>query len=476
MINRVLSLLLFVFILSAPREPASTTEAQTGRAIAIRNVTVIPVTGASPIANATVVITGERITAVGPATKVKIPQGARVINGTGKFLLPGFIEMHAHLSKTRASSMGLFIANGITTLRDMGGDHEELLRWRREIRSGTRLGPRILMAGPYLESARNIERMRKDPPSERVEPFERTRIGVGSPDEARRVVADLAKREIDFIKIRTVQDRETYLALNKAADEHGLKLVGHVTGIPPEVVLASGQDGVEHLFYPSLTSKNADERIAFWKKFAERGIVVVPTLVALFEGTFPPTDKLRAVVEDEKGAVDPRRPYISKYLVLDWREQVLEATDQRRQTLRKNWDDIARRDLREMHQAGVELLVGSDVAVLNVFPGYSLHDEMALFVSELGMTPGEVIERATRRSAKFLGLADQIGTVEEGKIADLVLLDANPLDDIHNTKRISAVILRGTVYEQPGIKRILDDVRAAPDIRVDDWGRTSSVR
>jgi imidazolonepropionase-like amidohydrolase len=101
---------------------------------------------------------------------------------------------------------------------------------------------------------------------------------------------------------------------------------------------------------------------------------------------------------------------------------------------------------------------------------------MALFVSELGMTPGEVIERATRRSAKFLGLADQIGTVEEGKIADLVLLDANPLDDIHNTKRISAVILRGTLYDQRGIKRILSDVRAAPDIRIDDWGRTSSVR
>jgi imidazolonepropionase-like amidohydrolase len=129
-----------------------------------------------------------------------------------------------------------------------------------------------------------------------------------------------------------------------------------------------------------------------------------------------------------------------------------------------------------MHEAGVDLLVGSDAAVLNIFPGYSLHDEMALFVTELGMTPGEVIERATRRSAKFLGLLDQTGTVEEGKIADLVLLEANPLDDIRNTKRISAVILRGTLYDQSGIKRILAEVRAAPDIRIDDWGRTSAVR
>ena len=474
--NRLIaSLLLFVLALVVPLERSSPTiRAQTARVIAVRNVTVIPVTGAPPILNSTVVIKGERIVSIGPTAK--IPSGARVINGTGKFLLPGFIEMHAHLSKTRASSLGLFVANGITTLRDMGGDHEELLRWRRVVRAGSRLGPRILMAGPYLESARNIERMRKDPPSERVEPFERTRIGVGSPEEARRIVAELAKREIDFLKIRTVQDRETYLALNKAADEHGLKLVGHVTGIPPEVVLTSGQDGVEHAFYPSLQSKNKDERLAVWRKFAERGIVVVPTLVSIFEGTFPPTDKLRAIVEDEKGQIDPRRQYLAKYLVLDWREQVLEATDERRQTLHKIWEEMARRDFREMHEAGVELLVGSDAAVLNIFPGYSLHDEMALFVSELGMTPAEVIERTTRRSAKFLGLLDQTGTVEEGKIADLVLLDANPLDDIRNTKKISAVIVRGTVYDQKGIKKILAHVRAAPDIRTDDWGRTSAVR
>ena len=475
MTNRLIaSLLLFILALVVPLELSSTTHAQTARAIAIRNVTVISVTGAAPILNANVVINGERIVSIGPTAK--IPRGARVINGAGKFLLPGFIEMHAHLSKTRASSLGLFIANGVTTVRDMGGDHEELLRWRREVRAGSRLGPRILMAGPYLEAARNIERMRKDPPSERVEPFERTRIGVGSPEEARRIVAELAKRELDFLKIRTVQDRETYLALNKAADAHGLKLVGHVTGIPPEVVLTSGQDGVEHAFYPTLESKNKDERLAVWRKFAERGIVVVPTLVSIFEATFPPTVRLRAITEDEKGQIDPRRQYLAKYLVLDWREQVLEATDQRRQTLRKIWEETVRRDLREMHEAGVELLVGSDAAVLNIFPGYSLHDEMALFVTELGMTPAEVIERATRRSAKFLGIADQTGTVEQGKIADLVLLDADPLDNIGNTKRISAVILRGRLYEKTGIKKILADVRAAPDIRTDDWGRTSATR
>lgn len=185
---------------------------------------------------------------------------------------------------------------------------------------------------------------------------------------------------------------------------------------------------------------------------------------------------MRAVVEDEEGKDDPRRRYVSRYLVLDWREQVLEANDERRQALRKLWEEVVRRDLREMHEAGMDVLVGSDAAVLNVYPGYSIHDEMALFVSELGMTPAEVIERATRRPAEFLRIADSVGTVERGKVADLVLLNANPLQDIRHTRRIAAVVLRGTLYDGRGLEQLLWAVRGAPDRRVDDWGRKASAR
>src|SRR5262245_53554997 len=179
--------------------PALQAAAGAPRLLAIRNVTVISGTGAPPVESATVLIRDDRIAAIGPASETVIPAGTRIVEGAGKFLAPGFIDLHSHMSKARASAFGLFVANGVTTIRDMGGDFEEMLQWRREVQTGARIGPRIIMAGPILEAARRVEQMRKDPPEARIEPFERVRIPVGSPEDARRVVAELASRDIDFL-------------------------------------------------------------------------------------------------------------------------------------------------------------------------------------------------------------------------------------------------------------------------------------
>jgi imidazolonepropionase-like amidohydrolase len=127
--------------------------------------------------------------------------------------------------------------------------------------------------------------------------------------------------------------------------------------------------------------------------------------------------------------------------------------------------------VREMREAGVRLMAGSDVAVLNIFPGWSLHDELALFVDSIGMPPREALARATRVPAEWLGLADSVGTVEQGKVADLVLLDANPLRDITNTRRIAAVFLRGRLFQQDDLDALLAQVAAARDQGVNDWVR-----
>jgi imidazolonepropionase-like amidohydrolase len=127
--------------------------------------------------------------------------GAHVIEGRGRFLVPGLIDMHTHVSKTRASGLAWLVAAGVTTVRDMGGDHDELLRWRSEIAAGQRVGPRLRIAGPYLESGHNAARQHATPVSEMVEPVERTRLGVATPADAERIVAAVAARGVDHLKI-----------------------------------------------------------------------------------------------------------------------------------------------------------------------------------------------------------------------------------------------------------------------------------
>jgi len=438
--------------------------------IAIVDVTLISGTGAPPLRGATVVVDGERITAVGPAAAVRVPADARPVDGRGKFLIPGLVDMHTHVSKTRGSALQLFVANGVTTLRDMGGDQEELLRWRREIRAGARIGPRLLLAGPYLESARNVERMRGTPVAEMAEPVERTRIPVGSPEEARRVVAMIAKAGLDHVKIRTVQDRATYLAIAEAAKQENLPLVGHAPSLPPEDILAAGQKSLEHGLVVPPASPEREQRLAVYRRFADAGTVVVPTLVTAFASGLQPQETLAAMVEDEAGKIEPRRRYVSKFLLIDWREQVSEQTPERRAFF-KDYVPRARQVLREMHEAGVKILAGSDTAVLGVFPGSSLHEEMALLVSELGMTPAQALERATRGSAEFLGLGASLGTIAPGKLADLVLLGADPLADIQNLRRVEAVFLGGRLFTRADLDLLLAAVEAAPDRQRNDWPR-----
>ncbi len=440
-------------------------------ALLIRDVTILSM-DAEPPRRGSVLVRGDRIDYVGPTATLPAAPDARVVDGRGRFLIPGLIDMHTHVSKTRGSSLSLLVAAGVTTVRDLGGDHDELLMWRREIDAGTRVGPRLLIAGPYLESASNAARQHATSPSEMVEPVERTRIPVPTPADAERIVAGLAARGVDHLKIRTTTDRATYLAIGAAAARHRLPLAGHFQPYPIKDVFTSRQASVEHGFYPPLAERSDLDRRAFFTRLAAAGVAIVPTLV-VFEryGLAGDETLTRRVAEVEKPATGKRM--LSAYLRTEWREQLAELTADRLPEYRRLYDAV-RRDLREMRAAGVRILAGTDIGVLNLVPGESLHEEVRLLVREGHLSPLDALRAATRDAAVFLRRDAEIGTIAAGKRADLVLLEADPLADVAHLSRISAVVLRGRVFDRPALTRLVDDVAAAADVAANDWPRVPS--
>ncbi|MGH7556389.1 MAG: amidohydrolase family protein [Gemmatimonadota bacterium] len=432
--------------------------------LAIRGVTVIDGTGAPGRPGSTVLIRDRRIVAVGPDQEIAPPPGARVLEGEGRYLIPALWDMHTHLSKARAPALPLLVANGVLGVRDVGGDMDELFRWEEEIRAGERTGPRIVMAGPYLESASNVLRVLMEGT---VEPEERTRIPIANPEDARRVVDSIAGRGVDLVKVRTWPDLETFRAIADAAADHGLPLAAHTFGLPPEDLREGAVASIEH-FYPVPEDWTEVERQSFYEELAGNGTLVVSTLVVLFESLLVPDSLAARIVADPSGSIDDRRRYVSAFLLADWEEQLPERSPQAVQNWKEYYPAVLQ-ILQEMQEAGVPLLPGTDLGVLLIFPGSSLHRELELLVEEVGLTPMEALESATRHPVESMGLADSLGTIEAGKIADLVLLEGDPLEDIANTRRIAAVIQEGRLYAEEDLDRMREQVLAMPELKENDW-------
>ena len=428
--------------------------------VALTHVTAIDVDRGTARPDLTVLIDGSRITAIGPAATTPTPSTASIINARGKYLIPGLWDMHVHtVVPTGRHLLGLYVANGVTGVRDMGGDFATIRRWRSEIASGALVGPRIVAAGPYLEGHSS--------PIAHIE--------VHTPDDARRAVDSLAALGVDFVKVHSALPRETFFAAARAARARHLALAGHLSrNVTVEEASDSGQRSLEHLLgfvnvctpaesvafaavdplrrvvFNTCTSR--DQR-SVYAHLARNGTWVTPTLATAWEfAVLPkhevPGDSLSRFVSDSL------RVYLTQ--IFDPPPELPADGD----VLGRRLFAKRRQLVRALHDAGVPLLAGTDAPMRNVPPGFGLHEELAE-LTRSGLTPIAALRAATYEPARYFSALDSLGTIEVGKLADLVLLDADPRADIDNARRIAAVLTRGRVYDRSALDRLLADAEGA---------------
>ncbi|MDQ6827269.1 MAG: amidohydrolase family protein [Gemmatimonadota bacterium] len=421
--------------------------------LAITHVTVINAEEAEPRLDQTVLVRGTRIISVDASQTAKVPAHARLVDGRGKFLVPGFWDMHVHTSIVGGRELlELYVANGVTGVRDMAGEWNTIKAWRASIARGALVGPRIVASGPYLEGG--------DVPIPHI--LTRT------PDEGRAGVDSLVKLGVDFVKVHSQLQRDTYFAIARRARERGIVFAGHV---PRTVGSAdasdSGQKSIEHLLAipapctvaesislaPRFTVQGAlgrcstQDMASLYARFARNGTWVTPTFTAQYEvamwpGRALPGDSVACRIPDALLA------YVAKIFPMP--DSVPPGADSvGRAMFAKRLAQVA-----DMRRAGVHVLTGTDAPLRNSPPGFGLHEEMRLLVRG-GMTPRDALAAATIEPARYLAALDSLGTVAAGKVADLVLLDANPLADIANTGRIAAVIANGRIYDAKDRARML---------------------
>ena len=464
---------------------------------AITPVAVIDVRDGELLPDRTVVVTGDRITAVGPADSVEVPDDARVVDGTGKFLTPGLWDMHVHSVVERAVDLPedvayrspatadwhlpLFVAYGVTGVRNMNDRTADTSLTltdsvRRRLAEGTLVGPpRFLSAGPSIDG---------DPP------LGSNPVVVRTAGEARRVVDALADAGADFVKPYENLSREAYFALVDQARRRDLPVDGHLPfRVTATEAAEAGQRTVEHpdALAPGCSTGAEAQRERFAGVLAavdrlsedEKFLAQFRHLRALYD-TWDPDACAGAFRAFRRNDVAVTADLVGFHHVVHAEEVLSDSLAMRfvPAAIRREWraslDAEAIRTFRSIlrpivpmqaeqvrlfHEAGGTLLAGTDVGVPWQVPGISLHQELALLV-EAGLTPLAALRTATLDPARVLGVADALGTVEEGKLADLVLLDANPLEDVTNTREIAAVVVDGRYLDRKALDELLAEAEA----------------
>ena len=435
---RLTLVLVFASLMLPAQEPGT---------LAFTKVRVVDLAKGTVGSPATIVVRNGRIESIADEAP---PASVTVVDVDGQFAIPGLWDMHVHLGEAGPVHLPLMIANGVTHVRDMGGDMALIDRWREAIEGGTLVGPQIYAAGPILESPRTIERFKE------LLKHDLPRIGVGTPEEADGALTQLAALGVDFAKIRTTHSPEAYRAIIAEARKRGLSVVGHLpTGLTVLEASEAGQRSIEHMVSGPGIRPFKGDLPELCAALVKNGTYITPTLVAGVGFRLTPDEVVMKMLDDPGSATDTRIRYAPQSAIGYWREQMdLKSQERPKFDWAKIYSDNAA-IFKAMHKAGVSLLVGSDLGGPLVYPGFSVHEELALLANEVGMSPEEALACATANPARFFGIEKDYGAVAVGKMADFVLLDKNPLKEIENTKGIQGVVVQGRWLDQAALEGLL---------------------
>ncbi len=413
--------------------------------IAFVNVNVVPMDSDRILPGQTVIVRGDRISEMGSVDAIDVPEGAQRIDGRGRYLMPGLVDMHVHsFRRPLARPMShdqliLFITNGVTAVRNMWGG-EEHLKLREEIRGGKLTGPTIYTTGPIIDG---------NPP------YSPDSAVAETPEQAAQMVAEQKKIGYDFIKVYNRLSVDVYDALVESAAKCGMPVVGHVArDVGIEHALSAGQHSVEHLSGYGRFLQAEDS--SSWQHIDEAKVpyIVQATRKAGTWNCVTLVMNQKTYMSREEMKQELKLPYM-KYIPLP-RRQMLEiiARERDRQYVR---DVMCNRKkmTKALHDAGARVLLGTDTLVPYVEAGFSVHQELRCLV-DAGLTPYEAIRAGTRDAAECLGILDEFGTVSVGLRADLLLVEDNPLVDVGNAAKLNGVMLRGRWFSQSELQSMLD--------------------
>lgn len=405
-------------------------EAAAASATAFVGVDLLPMDRQGVLRDQTVIVRGDRIVAVGPRHSVTVPHEARRIDGTGRYLVPGLVDMHVHLSRPEhQGDFALYLGNGVTTIRILNAAPiPSVVEWRKEIEHGERIAPTIVTSGPTVHELRDSA-------------------------SAERTVREHLQAGYDMIKVYSGVAAEPYRVLLRLATEAGLPVVGHVpVAVGVEGAVRSGQRTLEHaedLFQTHFEMQLDPERLPELVQLLKgSGTCVTPTLVVFgyvvrHAEQYPELKELMA--RPELRFIDPARLEVWSPERNSYVQRFARNPDRVPESARRFADQwrFMQRIVAALDSAGVPILAGSDANVPFTLPGFSLHEELELLVERAGLTPFEALRSATRTPAECMGVDREVGTIEPGRRADLLLLHGNPLENLANLQRRVGVMVRG---------------------------------